>query len=147
MVAAIETYAYPVLLDPDDNDTVLASFPDFGEGATFGDDEADALMHALDLLETIIMARMRAREDIPLPSSARGRPTVSLPAVIAAKVALYRTMRDAGVHKAELARRCGWHAPQVDRLLDIAHNSRMDHLERALAVLGKRIQITLRDAA
>ena len=104
-------------------------------------------MHALDLLKTIIMARMRARRDIPPTSSARGQSTVSLLAVIAAKVALYRTMREAGVHKAELARRCGWHPPQVDRLLDIGHNSRMDHVERALAVLGKRIQITLRDAA
>ena len=39
----METYVYPVLLELDENGTVLAGFPDFGEGATFGEDEADAL--------------------------------------------------------------------------------------------------------
>ena len=141
----MNAYSFPVDL-VEDGDTVMATFPGL-EGATFGEDEADALLHTSDLLESIIQGRMMDREDVPLPPPARGRPTVPLSAVIAAKVAIYRTMREAGVHKAELARRCGWHATQVDRLLDITHNSRMDHLERALAVLGKRIQITVRDAA
>jgi antitoxin HicB len=55
--------------------------------------------------------------------------------------------RDAGVRKADLARRLGWHAPQVDRLLDLDRASRLDQLEAALAALGKRLSIELRDAA
>ncbi len=53
----------------------------------------------------------------------------------------------AGVTKAELARRLGWHGPQVDRLLDLNHASRLDQIEAALAALGKRLQVTVRDAA
>ena len=86
-------------------------------------------------------------KDVPAPSPAAGRPTVTLPALVAAKVALYRAMRASGVHKAELARRLGWHRPQVGRLLDINHASRIDHLERALALFGKRLDIRVRDAA
>ena len=96
----MNAYSFPVDL-VEDGDTVMATFPGL-EGATFGEDEADALLHASDLLESIIQGRMMDREDVPLPPPARGRPTVPLSAVIAAKVAIYRTMREAGVHKAEL---------------------------------------------
>jgi antitoxin HicB len=39
----------------------------------------------------------------------------------------------------EPARRLGWHAPQVDRLLDLRHASRLDQLDRALRAVGKRL--------
>jgi antitoxin HicB len=56
-------------------------------------------------------------------------------------------MREAGLRKADLARRLGWHVPQVDRLLDLRHASRIDQIEAALAALGKRLVIAVRDAA
>ncbi len=138
---------YPVVLEPDDNGTLLVTFPDVPEAVTFGGDEDDALMRAVDALETMLAARMADREDIPLPSPAEGRPAVALPALTTAKVLLYRTMREAGVTKAELARRLGWHGPQVDRLLDLNHASRLDQIEAALATLGKRLDVRMSDAA
>jgi antitoxin HicB len=48
------------------------------------------------------------------------------------------------VRNAELARRLGQHLPQVDRLLDLRHVSRMDQLEGAFAALGKRIVISIK---
>jgi antitoxin HicB len=139
--------AYPVDLERDTNGSLLVTFPDFTEAATFGDDENDALFRAVDALETVLAARIDDREDIPLPSPAAGRPCVILPALTAAKVLLYRAMRDAGVHKADLARRLGWHGPQIDRLLDLNHASRLDQIEAALTALGKRLSIDLADAA
>ena len=56
-------------------------------------------------------------------------------------------MRTAGVGGAELARRLRWHRPQVDRLLNVHHGSRLDQLEAALSVLGKRMSILLVDNA
>jgi antitoxin HicB len=56
-------------------------------------------------------------------------------------------MLTADVRKAELARRLGWHKPQVDRLLDLRHDSRLDQMERAFAALGKRVRITIENAA
>ena len=114
---------------------------------TFGDDEEDALFRALDALETVLAGRIDDREDISLPSPAACRPCVILPALTAAKVLLYRTMREAGVRKADLARRLGWHGPQTDRLLDLNHASRLDQIEAALAALGKRLSVEVADAA
>jgi antitoxin HicB len=139
--------AYPVELTPDTNGTLLVTFPDFPEATTFGEDEADALLRAVDALETVLAARIEDREDIPLPSAPAGRPSVALPALTAAKVLLYRAMREAGVRKADLARRLGWQGPQVDRLLDLGHASRLDEIEQALAALGKRLTVDIADAA
>ncbi len=139
--------AYSVELTPGTNGTLLVTFPDFPEAVTFGQDEADAVMRAADALETVLAARIDDGEDIPLPPAAGGRPSVTLPALTTAKVLLYRAMREAGVRKADLARRLGWHGPQVDRLLDLDHASRLDQIEAALAVLGKRLKVGLADAA
>jgi antitoxin HicB len=139
--------AYPVNLERDTNGTLLVTFPEFAEAVTFGEDESDALLRAVDALETALAARIDDREDIPLPSPAAGRPCAVLLALSAAKVLLYRAMREAGVCKADLARRLGWHSPQIDRLLDLNHASRPDQIEAALAALGKRLLVDFADAA
>ncbi len=60
---------YPAKLEPDSNDTILATFPDFPEAATFGADADEALLHAIDALLTVIAARIEDHEDVPLPSA------------------------------------------------------------------------------
>jgi hypothetical protein len=35
----------------------------------------------------------------------------------------------------------------VDRLFDLRHRSRLDHLERAFRALGKELRVEVRDAA
>lgn len=138
---------YPVILEPDDNDTVLVSFPDFPEAHTFGDDDNEALARAADLLEDVLADYIERRLDIPAPSKAKRRERlVSLPILTEAKVRLYREMRTAGIRKAELARRLGCHMRQVDRLLDLDHASRLDQIEAAFAALRKRIVLEIRDA-
>jgi antitoxin HicB len=138
---------YPVMLERDDNDTVLVSFPDFPEAHTFGDDLDDALRHAIDALATAIDAYIKDRREIPLPSAIAARHRVTLPALVEAKVRLYETMREAGIRKSELARRLHWHPPQVDRLLEMTHESRLDQIERAFEVMGKRLVINVQDFA
>jgi antitoxin HicB len=44
-----------------------------------------------------------------------------------------------GMKKAELARRLGWHMPQVDRLFDLKHASNIEQIEAAAGVLDKRV--------
>jgi antitoxin HicB len=60
-----------------------------------------------------------------------------------AKLGVYRTMTEQGVKKAELARRLGWHMPQVDRLFDLRHASKLDQIEAAANVLGKHIHVLI----
>ncbi len=140
-------FEYPVTLQDDDG-TVLVTFPDVPIATSFGDDETDALARAGEALETAFIALMDDRADIPRPSKPkRGQHTVSLSPSAAAKVALYQAMRDAGVRKAELARRLGVHMPQVDRLLDLRHASRLEQIDAALRALGKQLVVSVQDAA
>jgi antitoxin HicB len=138
---------YPIVLESDDNGTLLVTCPDLPEVASFGDDREDALRHAADALEEALAARIARHEDIPCPSPARGRPVPVLPPLTAAKVQLYRLAREAGMTKAELGRRLGWHAPQVDRLFELSHRSRIEQVEQALRMIGKRLVVTVEDAA
>ena len=138
---------YPVVLERDDNGKILVSFPDFPEVHTFGENEADALAHALDALATGIDAYVKDRRDIPLPSAVTTRHRVTLPTLSEAKVRLFETMRRGRVSKAELSRRLHWHPPQVDRLLDMKHESRLSQLEAAFSALGKRLVIGINDVA
>ncbi len=141
-------YTYPVVLEADDNDTVMVSFPDVPGAVSFGADEDEALTRAVDALETMFIASIGDRRHIPEPSRPHKRQrTVTLPPLAAAKVALYQTMREQGVRKAELARRLHCDFRQVDRLLDLRHRSRLDRIDAALAALGKCLEIGLRDAA
>jgi antitoxin HicB len=139
---------YPVILEPDTNGTLLVSFPDVPEAHTFGDDESEALLRAVDALETVLSAYVDARRPIPLASRVkRGQKSVVLPSLAEAKLALYSAMREAKVGKAELARRLNWHLPQVDRLLDLMHASRLDQIEEGLGALGLRLNISIERAA
>lgn len=123
-------------------------FPDVPGAQTFGDDEQEALARAVDALETMFMGLIEYREDIPRPRAPkRGEKTVTLPALTVAKLELYQAMRAAGVGKAELARRLNCHLPQIDRLLNLAHASRLDQLEHAFSALGKRLEIAVQNAA
>jgi antitoxin HicB len=136
---------YAVTLSPDDNGTLLVTVPDLPEAATFGEDREDALARAADAIETALMGAMAAREDIAEPK-ARGKAHVTLNALASAKVALYRAMRAEGVGKAALAKRLGVALPQIDRLLDLKHQSRIDALERAFAALGRSMRIVVEAA-
>ena len=137
---------YGVVLTPDDNDTVLVTAPDFPDATTFGEDREDALARAVDAIETAIMGRMADRDVIPDPG-AEAADHVELPALSVAKIALYRAMRSEGVGKAALAKRLGVALPQIDRLLNLRHQSRLDALERALAALHRSLVISVSRAA
>ena len=134
--------SYPIVLEDDDG-TVLATSPDFPELTTFGDDRAEALERAVDALEEAIAARIHTGEEIPSPSLGRNRAT--LPTLTAIKVILYQGMKDQRIGKAELARRLGWHLPQVDRVLDVRHRSRLDRMDAALRAIGRHLEVSAVD--
>ena len=131
--------AYAIELEEDDG-AFLVTSPDFPELATFGDDREEAIARAADALEEAIAARIHDRDDIPAPSP--GNTCATLPPLTAAKVLLYQGMREQGIGKAELARRLGWHLPQVDRVLDVEHHSRLDQMDAALSAIGWRLEVS-----
>ena len=139
-------FEFPVDLS-DDEGTVLVKFPDIPEAITFGEDREEALMRAVDALETALMVYIDRRRPIPKPSPAGKRPTVSPCALSVAKLSIHQAMIAQGIRKTDLARKLGCHLPQVDRLLDLNHASKLEQLEHALAVLGFSLHLDVRKAA
>jgi antitoxin HicB len=136
-------FDYPVTLTPDDG-TVLVTFADVPEAITFGMDEDEALLQAVDALESALAFYVGERKPLPVPSApAPGQPTVRPSALECAKLGVYQAMTEQGIKKAELARRLGWHMPQVDRLFDLSHASRFEHIEAAARALGRRLEVRL----
>ena len=129
---------YSIALEDDDG-TLLATSPDFPELTAFGIDREDALARAVDALEEAIATRIHDGRDIPSPS--QGRQVAVLPTLTAVKVMLYEGIREQGIGKGELARRLGWHLPQVDRILDVHHDSRMDQVDAAMGAIGRHLHV------
>ena len=109
---------------------------------TFGADEEEALLNAMDALETGLSFYVDARKPLPVASLPQpGQKTVQPSALECAKLGVYQAMMEQGIKKAELARRLGWHMPQVDRLFDLRHASRLDQIEAAAHILGKQVRV------
>ncbi len=138
---------FQIILTPDDNGTLLATCPDLPEGTTFGDDKADALSHAADAVAEAVAARLAAFDDVPEPSTAPDMPSVALNTQLAMKVLLKRALWNAKVNRAELARRLDVHRPQVDRLFDPKHATRLDQYDAAFHAVGMALVVQAHQAA
>ena len=135
---------YPVILEAQPEGGFVVTFPDVPEAITQGEDEDEALMYAIDALESALSFYVDDRKPLPVPSKPkRGQKTVRPSALECAKLGVYRAMTEQGIKKAELARRLGWHMPQVDRLFDLRHASRLDQIEAAARALGRRVEVSV----
>ena len=114
--------AWPIDLIPAEEGGLIVNFPDLPNGWSQGETRGEALAQAEDLLDEMILGKMAHNEDVPRPSSRKGRPVVALPALTAAKFEAYRAMRAAG--------------------LNTRHAWRLDQIEAALNALGRRLVVT-----
>ena len=141
---------FNALFEPDrEKGGFVVTFPDLKWGVTQGETEEDAMAMAADALEMVVRDYIERGEPLPLPSKVRGRKyrAIRLPAIQSAKAELYMAFKESGIRKAELARRLGIPKTTVDRLFDFGNHTRLDQIEAAFAVLGKRLVFEVRDAA
>jgi len=145
----VHEFAYPALLTPDEIDGgFTVTFRDLPEAITQGESVSDALDEASDALEEAIAGRIRRGDSIPQPSPLEDNELkVPVPALTAAKAALYLALRETGLSKTELASRLGCDEKEVRRLLDPRHPSKLPRIERALSALGKSLSVRLVDEA
>ena len=136
----------PAELTRQDDGSILVTFPDVPEALTEGETEAEAMVQAQDCLVAALGGYIRARRAIPRPSPARRRTTVPLPALAAAKIALYGAMRAQGVGNTALAVRLGVSEGAVRRLIDLDHRSHIGQVERALHALGQQLTVATQTA-
>ena len=143
-----DTYNYPAEIERDEDGRYVVEFPDFGWGATDGATRNEALAEARDLLRELIAATMREGKDLPKRSRVTRHQTLVVPPVpIALKAALYGAFREAGVSQRRLARDLDVAESEVRRMLNPDHATKSATMDRALRMLGKRVSVTVGEAA
>ena len=142
-------FIYPARLSSQPGGRFAVTFPDLPDAITEGNNREDALEMAADCLSATIQWRMEERGDIPVPSKIkRGQVGISVPLQVAAKAALYITMKRKGVSFSELARRLNYSQPiQARRLVDPKMATSMKKIDEALATMGGRLRVGIDDAA
>lgn len=109
---------------------------DIPEAVTGDPDRTMAIMMAKDAIDTAIIARAKRREPIPCPTPPLSGEVIITPSVVVGlKLELHRKMHarkmkavdiDRALHKKGAGR----------RLVDLAHRSTAEEVERALASVG-----------
>lgn len=138
-------FNYPVSVEQDDvTGQFVVSCRDLPLMNSVGDTLDDALLQSVDAMVVAIAIEVDERRPIPLASAAlQGEYVVSLPVLVAMKAALHNAMIETGTRKAELARKLGQKGPQIDRLLDVEHSSKVETVELALHQLNRQIDLTI----
>jgi antitoxin HicB len=136
-------FAYPYELTAQPEGGFTVSFPDVPEAITQGDTEEEAVAMAEDALVTALSFYTDDTKPLPHPSPARGRRVAHVPPLVAAKLVLHDVMVTSGVSNVELAFRLGVDERIVRRLRDPLYKNRIDRVDKALRVLGKRIDVVV----
>jgi len=145
----VRTFAYPARFERGDRPGVFViTFRDVPEAITQGNGLSDALWQAADCMEEAIAGRISGGREIPKGSRARhGERLIPVPAPMAAKAALYLAMGDAGMTNVQLARKLGCDEKEVRRLLNPRQPTKLPRIKEALEVLGKRLVVSVEEAA
>jgi antitoxin HicB len=144
----MSAFTYPAKFTAGGDGRVTVKFIDLPRVSTDGKDDREAMEEAMDALGSELSIRLSRREEIPAPPAAKhGLRLVPVPLWLAPKLALYLAMRDQGVNNSELARRVGVHERVIRRMLDPEHATKTEKIQAALAALGKRMTLEVRDAA
>ena len=133
---------YPANFKPQEEGGFVVTFPDIPEAITQGEDVADTMVHAADVLESALDWYLDDGRPIPAPSKPkRGQYMIELPASLSAKVLLVNEMVAQKVRPAELARRLKVTPQEMTRLIDIHHATKIDGIAGALKALGKTLEV------
>lgn len=138
-------YVYNATIAPDPDGGLLVTFADVPEAITFGEDRAEAVANGAEALGMALRGYLADGQAIP-PPHAPGI-AIAVPADDAMKIALIEAFRESAMTKTELAERLGKAESEARRILDPDHATKLATMEAALAVLGKTVIVTVRDAA
>lgn len=144
-MADFMVFAYPILLEKDEDGRFLATCRDLPEVATDGEDQEEALSNAADAVDVAVRERLRREEPVPPPSRRGGGETaVGLDHVTAYRVALLEWAREEGRGAQRLlAQRLGKGETHVRRLFAPTGGARVESLVEALRVIGRPVAPSL----
>lgn len=138
-------FKYPITVSfNDENEEYEISYRDFNALYASALTEDDIELEALDGLTACIAEQIESRIPIPPPSAlAPDDIPVHLPVLTCLKIALHNAMINTGTRKVDLARKLNQKGPQIDRLLDVDHASKVETLEQALYLLGYEVSVAV----
>lgn len=134
---------YPAIIRSD-SVGFSVTFPDIPEAMACGATRDAAIKEAHDALETAMEFYFEDGRVVPLPSSVKsGQVAIELVASVSAKVLLLNEMISQGVRPIDLAGKLGTSKQNVQRILDLRHSTKIDTISRALAAMGKRLEMSV----
>jgi antitoxin HicB len=140
----IGRYEYPCIIEALSDGGFLTRFPDIPEAINGAEQPSQLDVRATEALITALNFCMESGEALPVPSLAEeNQALIQVPPLAAAKLALYETMVESKVTRSVLARRLGRDEAFVDRLLNLHLRCHIEYIDHALAVLGRRVVVTV----
>lgn len=135
---------YPARFEAAPEGGFVVTFRDIHEAITQGDTEAEAMAMAEDVLVSAMDFYFEDHRQVPVPSKPkRGERLVELPPSVWAKVLLLNEMLATNTSNAELARLMGTRPQEVQRIVTLDHPTKIDTLAKALAALGKHLEVSI----
>lgn len=129
---------YPAKFDLHDGCYVV-SFRDIPEALTQGHSLDEAKEFALDALITAFDFYFEDNRVVPAPSEAQeGEYLIELPISVWSKVLLLNAMLEQNVSQSDLAKRLHRSRQEMQRIIDLNHNTKIDTVVEALKQLGKQ---------
>ena len=139
----MKTFEYAAEFDPGNKlGVIVVTFPDVPEAITEGIGKDDATRQASDALGVALLSYPLRGLSIPKARARTGH-KVSVPADIAAKLAVLDAFTMSGLSKSELARRLKKDEREIRRILDPLHATKLTTLVEVLGVLGKRMVVVI----
>jgi antitoxin HicB len=127
-----------------DGDGWVVSFRDIPEALTGGSTKEQAREMAEDALLTAMDFYIEDKRTIPLPSDLRNdEEYIELSVGQAAKVLLLNEMLAQKVRPAELATKLKTSPQNVNRLVNLKHQSKIDGIEDAFRALHRSIKLSI----
>lgn len=141
-------YIFPARIEPDPDAGYTVTFPDVPEAITGGTDLDEARRNGTKALGLALRGYLVMGWPLPKARTAgEGLTEIAVDAADALKLAVGEAFAEAGISKTELARRLGKAENEARRILDPDHPTKLDTLKAALHVLGKKVVVTVLDAA
>jgi antitoxin HicB len=134
---------YPAKFDLEDGCYVV-TFRDIPEALTQGYSFDEAKEMALDALVTALDFYFDDQKTVPVPSPAQeGEHLIELPISIWSKILLLNTMLEARISQADLAKQMQKSRQEMQRIIDLNHNTKIDTIVDALKILGKNPTLSI----
>lgn len=140
----MNSFRYPALLEPNGEGGYIVSFRDVPEALTEGWSLEEAKNNALDALITSIEFYIEGNKPFPLPSSQqKDEILINLPISVVAKVLLLNAMTKQHIRPIDLANKMKVRPQEINRIIDLKHNTKIDTIEKAFNALNLNLNISV----